>query len=229
MNQEEKTAPRLERLRPKDTRDIASRSAAYSRLVARLRWILPALVLTGLAALMLWPRLDGGGIAGPVVQSMPDLMVQNLRLTGLDKKNQAYSLTAARALQATADGQKGAVDLEKPEAEMALTGGAWLAGRAQKGRLDQSKKALWLGGAVEFFHDAGNRLTSDEVFIDINQETAWGEKPVLIQGPFGEIRGQGFRLLDGGRIFVVKGYATARLDLRALQGDKPSGKDSPSR
>lgn len=226
----EKEKGRLSGLRPRDTREARSRSLAYSRFVGVLRWVLPLLVVCGLAALTIWPIIKERQLATLVIETVPNLMVEHLHLTGRDENNQAYSLTAKRALQAEEPANKNLVDLEKPEAEISLNDGAWLAGHAAYGRLDQATEKLWLGGKVEFFHDQGYSFLSDEAYVDMEKKAAWGEKPVLIQGGFGEIRGSGFRFLDGGNALVVTGPATAKLDLQHLEGsDKPSGKNSTSR
>lgn len=230
MNQSVETGTRLGRLRPKDTAKAKQSGAAYSRAVGILRWVLPSLVLAGLVGLTLWPMISARHLATALVEQVPNLMVDKLHLTGLDSRNQAYSLTAVRALQAKDAKNKNTVDLEKPEAEISLQDGAWLAGKSVYGRLDQTEQKLWLGGTVEFFHDRGYRFISDEAYVDIQKNTAWGGKPVLIQGPFGEVRGEGFRLLEGGKVFLVLGPATARLDLQRRGGsDKPSGNKSTSR
>jgi hypothetical protein len=66
---------------------------------------------------------------------------------------------------------------------------------------------------VQLFHDKGFEFTTDELQADLSERIAWGEKPVLIQGGFGEIRGVGFRLLEGGNVIIVKGPAKALLNL----------------
>ncbi len=226
----EENRKRLVLLRPRDTQKASARSITYSRFVGILRWVLPLFALAGLISLMLWPMIRAHKLSSIVVEAVPNLMVDKLRLTGLDERNRAYSLTATRALQATGTDDRNIVDLEQPEAEIALEGGSWLAGRATKGRLNQAERKLWLGGGAEFFHDDGYRFLSDEVQVDWARSVAWGEKPVLIQGPFGEVRGEGFRILDGGKVLVVTGKATARLDLqRPSRSGKLSGKDSTSR
>lgn len=208
------TAARLGHLRPRDTRDVRNRSAAYTRMVGFLRWFLPLMVVLTLVGLSVFPMLSSQDIAALAVQHVPNLMVEHLHLTGRDERNQAYSLTAARALQAKDAPNANTVDLVRPEAEITLDGGNWIAGQAAQGRFDQTDKTLWLGGKVEFFHDKGYRIISDEMRVDMEKKAAWSEKPVLIQGSFGEIRGQGFRLLNAGEVFVVTGHATAKLDLQ---------------
>lgn len=206
--------------RPRDTRHARAQSAAYSRTVGVLRWALPLAAFFVLAALVAWPMLRSNKIAAVVAEAIPNLVVENLHLTGLDANNQPYSLTAARALQA--GGAKDLVDLEKPQGDIQLNSGSWLAGKAQLGRLDQATKRLWLGGDVKVFHDQGYEFTTSEAQIDLSKNAAWGEKPVLIQGAFGEIRGEGFRILDKGNVVVIQGHATALLNLQAKpSSDKP--------
>lgn len=226
MTQEEKAAasspkPRLGGLKPKDTREAAAKSAAYSRAVGRLRWLLPALALVALGLLFIWPYWNAHKISITMVDDVPNLMLENLNLTGLDAKNQPYSLTAERALQA--QNTRDLVDLQAPKGEITLESGAWLSGRAQQGRLNQAEKKLWLGGSVELFHDGGYRFLSDEMQVDMAHSLAWGNQPVVIQGNFGEIYGTGFRLLNEGETLVIKGPASAKLYLHPDQGaDKPN-------
>lgn len=221
---------RLSRLHLRDTKLNSMRGEAYTKLVGLLRWALPFFVFAGLASLIIWPMIRAHKLSSMIVERVPNLMVDKLHLTGIDAQSHPYSLTAKRAFQAGRENSQSLVDLELPEAEISLKDGVWLAGKAAQGRLDQASKKLWLGGEVEFFHDEGYRFLSDEANIDWAQSLAWGEKPVLIQGSFGEIRGQGFRVLDGGKTLIVIGPATARLDLQPSTGSgKVSGKKPAAR
>jgi lipopolysaccharide export system protein LptC len=203
---------RLGRLGPRDISQAALESASYSRRVGFLRWMLPLLVIGGLAFLFLWPQLKRVGVTEMVVQNVPNLMVEKVNLTGLDAKKQPYALTADRALQA--GNLKNVIDLEKPKGELSLKGGGWISGGALQGRFDQKTEKLWLGGAVEFFHDDGYRFLADELFVDMKKNLLWSEKPVLFQGSFGEVHGKAFRALEGGAVLVFKGPAKARLRIK---------------
>ena len=217
----------LSKLRPRDTHHAKASSAGYTRFVGVLRWVLPTLIVIAMAVLILWPRWGDNTLSLTVENNVPNLMIEKLNLSGLDSKNQPYTLTADRALQAA--NTKNLVDLQKPKGELALEDGTWLAGHADYGRLDQSSKKLWLGGNVELFHDKGYRFSSSEMNVDMTQSAAWGEQPVVIQGGFGEIHGEGFRLLEGGKIMVITGKSSARLNLRSGAGSgKPdAGPDKP--
>lgn len=148
-------------------------------------------------------------------------MIENLHMNGLDEKGEPYSLTATRALQST--DSKNIIDLVKPLGELTLKSGTWLAGKAEQGRFDQNTDKLWLGGDVEFFHDGGYQFTTSDAQFDLKNNLAWGERPVVIQGAFGVIHGQGFRILSGGKVVIVTGHSTATLNLRNAQpSDKPA-------
>jgi len=182
---------------------------------------LPLMALVLLSALILWPMVAPNKIAKTVMKNIPDLVIQNLHFNGLDSKNQPYSLIAAKATKPS--GTTDIYDLDKPQGEITLDSGAWLAGKADYGRFDQATKRLWLGGNVQLFHDKGYQFTTDEAQVNLTDHFAWGEKPVLIQGDFGVIRGQGFRLLDQGTVMVVTGPAHASLNLHGKDSsDKPT-------
>ncbi len=207
-------------LRPQETQRQA-KARRSPRYILFLRYILPASALLVLILLTLWPLMNPGTVASVVSRAMPDLVIQNLHFTGLDSRNQPYSLSAAKATRP--GGFQNIFDLERPEGELTTDAGAWIAGKSQHGRLDQAHRRLWLGGDVQLFHDRGYQFTTDEAQIDLKDYVAWGEKPVLIQGDFGEIRGQGFRVLDSGDVVVVLGPASARLNLHAgVASDKPT-------
>ena len=214
-------------MRPRDTRKAVARSGTYSRFVSVLRWVLPLSALGSLVVLVAWPLVQAQKWSGAVSAIIPNLVVEKLHFTGLDAKEQPFSLDAAKALQ-TAN-TKNVIDLEKPQGEIALNNGAWVAGRANYGRFDQTSHRLWLGGDVQLYHDQGYAFATNEAQVDLTKNIAWGEKPVIIHGAFGEIHGEGFRLLDGGSSFIVTGHATAHLNLRTLSpSDKPSvGQTAP--
>jgi lipopolysaccharide export system protein LptC len=194
---------------------------APRRFAALMRIVLPGVALIVFAALVIWPFVNPDRIMAVVMQNIPDLVVKNLHFTGIDANNQPYSLSAAKATRPS--GTQNVYDLDGPEGEIALDNGAWLTGKAQHGRFNQDTRSLWLAGHVQLFHDNGYQFTSDEAQVDLKGYNAWGQKPVLIQGSFGEITGQGFRLLDSGGIMVIKGPAKAVLNLQDGQAsDKPA-------
>lgn len=211
---------RLGFLRPRDSLR-AAKARGKGPLRTRLLVILPALSAVALLGLVIWPMVTSEKILTKVLKEVPDIVIENLNLTDSDSKNQPYSISAAKATRP--NGVQNIFDLERPQGEITLQEGAWVAAKSLYGRYDKDKNLLWLGGDVQIFHDKGFQFTTDELQADLNDHSAWGEKPVLIQGGFGEIRGKGFRLLDGGKVIVVNGPGTALLNLHGSEAsDKPA-------
>lgn len=219
---------RLGGLKMRPARETAEQSAAYSKIVGQLRWFLPALVGFSLLGVFLWPLWRFQDVADKALQALPNLVVEKLNLTGTDGAGRSYVLTADRAFQSGS--LKNTLELENPQGEIALAADGWLMGRAQKGRIQQEQKKVWLGGAVELFHHKGAAFVSEEINLDLQKNEAWGEKSVSFQGDFGKIEGSGFRVLKAGDQVLILGPARAKLRLHSLSGaDKPSVNDSSSR
>jgi lipopolysaccharide export system protein LptC len=196
----------------RDTQKAVRTSGLYTHVVSHLRWILPLSVVAVLAALVVWPMMGARQLEQIEEKSAPNLVIENLRLSGMDAKNEPYKLMAEKALQIPET--KGLFDLDRPKGELATSGGAWIAGQALHGRFDQNSKKLWLGGEVELFHDNGTQFQTSEAQVDLNKNAAWGERPVVIHGSFGEIHGQGFKMFNGGKVLVVTGQSKAVLHMR---------------
>ncbi|MDD3288836.1 MAG: LPS export ABC transporter periplasmic protein LptC [Alphaproteobacteria bacterium] len=209
-------------IRMRDTSRAIADTGSYSQLIGKLRWILPVVVLGVFAVLFIWPMVRSHSLTSVVSKAIPNLVIENLRLTGRSAGDEPYMLMAKKALQVPLS--KSVMDLDKPEGDITLSGGAWMAGKADYGRYDQNNKLLWLGGGVQFFHDNGYQFNTSEANFDINRNNAWGSQPVLIQGNFGEITGDGFRMLDGGKVVVITGHAKALLN---LQPSSSSGTKGP--
>jgi lipopolysaccharide export system protein LptC len=203
---------RLDFIRPRFTKRILTeRQGRMAYFVHRLRIWLPLLAVTIILLLFLWPVLVPNFKFSDVAKNVPDLAIDNLRFTGVDEKNQPYSLLAAQATKPST--LQGIFDLTKPEGEITLQNGTWIDSKADFGRYDEKGKKLWLGGNVRIFHDNGTQLTADEALINLDTHEAWGNKNVLIQGAFGTIRGAGFRFLDSGHTMIINGPAKAVLSL----------------
>lgn len=213
---------RLDFLRPRNSAR-ATKARHKRSYIGRLLIILPVLSGIVLLALLLWPFINPDKILTKALDKVPDIVIENLNFTDRDSNDQPYSISAAKATRPS--GTANIFDLERPQGEITLTSGSWVALKSIYGRYDKDKNLLWLGGDVQIFHDKGFQFTTDELQANLDERMAWGEKPVLIQGDFGEVRGIGFRLLNSGKVIVVKGPATALLN---LQGGKPSDKpDEP--
>ena len=114
----------------------------------------------------------------------------NPRFESLDRKQQPVTITAERAVQGEED--EDLLILEKPVADIGLEGGAWLAITAQVGTYKEEGQRLMLNGNVTLFHDLGYQMETQELSIDLANNSAVSKTDVYIQGPAGTIRAKGF-------------------------------------
>jgi len=222
-----KSSPgRLNFISPRETARIQkAREGRMAVFVRKLRLWLPLAAAGVILLLFLWPAFLPNFKMSNIAKNIPDLVIDNLHYTGMDNKNEPYSLLSAQATRPA--NLHGIYDLTKPEGEITLQSGAWLDGRADYGRYDEINKKLWLGGDVQIFHNKGYQVTTDEAQVNLDTDDAWGQKAVLIQGAFGTIRGVGFRFLDSGHTVIILGPAKAVLSLHASQAsDKPVAKEN---
>lgn len=215
MSQKPKAPPtphgRLDFIRPRVTKRIQrAREGRMAHIVKRLRIWLPAIAVVVVVSLLIWPTLLPDFQLKDITKNVPDLVIDNLHYSGVDNKNQPYSLVAAQATKPSS--LQGIYDLVKPEGDITLKNGRWLDSKANYGRYDEAHKKLWLGGNVQIFRDDGYQMTTNEAQVNLNTNEAWGDKDVLIQGAMGTIRGTGFRFMNGGHI-IIRGPAKANLRL----------------
>jgi lipopolysaccharide export system protein LptC len=187
-----------------------------------VRWtkrLLPALALTLLAAVVFWPEIDGGDDHSRMSFRRTDqpraeaLRVMDPRYQGVDDLNRPFTITAAAAQQ---PGSEQVLDLDEPRADMTLSDGAWVFVQARQGRFDRPANHLDLSGEVTIYHDSGIMLRTDSAAVQIDAGSASGDAPVAIQGGFGTLTAEGFRLTEGGEVILFTGRAHA-----VLEGGRP--------
>ncbi len=196
------------------TRARPKYSAHYSRFVHAMKWLLPAVAAVLILAIMAWPYLRTDDLrfrisfAALTADQTEDPSMVNPRYLGIDNDNQAYSVTAdlARKL-ATGALTSGplAVELEMPKADITLKDGTWLVLTAENGVYKRDAQTLDLVGAVNLFHDSGYEFRTSRARIDLEKGRAVGDQAVHGQGPFGDLKAEGFDLLDKGKTIVFTG------------------------
>jgi len=197
-----------------------SRSRAYTRFLTILKFLLPTVAIALVAVVVFWshlrPSVDRFRLGSAVFREFEDdehAMI-HARYVGVDRKGQPFSITSETVSYIDPDGTK--MQLETPEADITLTGGAWVVVTADSGLYDRDGGSLELTGAVNMFHDDGYQFRTTEAIIDLEAGTALGSKPVEAQGPFGEISAEGFMVLDEGDTVLFEGQAKMRVYPGAL-------------
>jgi lipopolysaccharide export system protein LptC len=201
-------------------RRLARAGGGYSHFVKFMKVVLPLLAFGIIGLLAAWPRIQGGDQSGTRRDS-GELEMMRALYVGTDTQNRPFSLTADRAVQSTTE--PGVLDLVRPQGELTLQDGTWIAVKADRGRYNDKTGKLLLLGNANLFHDKGYEFKSDEAHIDVRAGNAWGDLPVTGQGPFGEIFSRGFRLFDSGATIVFNGPAHLDLAAGLTESGGPAG------
>lgn len=184
----------------------------YSKYVRGLKVVLPSTAAIVVVLVLAWPQLHlQDRLPDPESlrirpQDAADLTVLGVRYAGTDSQDRPFTVTAASTRQARDDADR--VALEKPEADMTLTGGRRIALQAEQGVFDRETSRLDLSGAVRFLHDDGYELRTDQAQIDFRDGLAQGDGPVVADGPVAKARADGFKVLDRGRTVLFTGKAS---------------------
>ena len=190
---------------------VAPAGRRYTRFVGFMKVFLPLLASVIVAALAIWPMLreDGEPVVAELEKQPDVLQVTGPLLVGTDLNNRPYSIAATRAQQ----GPEGPhiVELSDPEGTLTGRDGTVLSLLAKSGRYDRDAERLFLEGDVRIWRDDGHSFATDEVYIDMDGHRAWGDRPVLADGPAGQIRGEGFRIEDEGATVIFTGPSRAIL------------------
>lgn len=182
----------------------------YSRFVAWTKVLLPFFALGLIALVIAWPRLKSDntfrlGFASVSLSGEADPGMDNARYMGTDENRKPYSVTADLA-RIVSDGG-GVVDLDLPKADLTLEDGTWLVLTANTGRYERKGATLNLQGGVNLFHDTGYEITTEQLLVSLNAGAAEGHTPLSGHGPFGELKAEGIKLIDKGRVIYFTGPA----------------------
>lgn len=203
-------------------------SAGHTRIVRGLKLVLSLTAAALVTLLIAWPQLQDSGKHDELPSVRPEeasnVRIRNARYVGSDEKDRPYSVSAEVTRQSPTDPHR--LELEKPEADITLRDGAWLALQAEKGFFDRNRNTLSLSGGVQLFHDQGYQVRADAADVDLKHGVASGAGDVVAQGPAGLLTGAGFRVEGSGDTIVVTGPARLEFkpgatdDLKRMAGGK---------
>jgi lipopolysaccharide export system protein LptC len=193
----------------------------YSRLVAVLKRVLPAIGLILLLLVAVWPRLgtllESVRLAFPAIdlREARELRMVGPRYAGIDRLNRPYLVTAAIGRQVP--NRDDLMSLEQPRAQMTVHAGASIVVTAATGVYQSQAQLLDLFDDVNLIHENGTRFKTQSAHVDVSSNNAEGHDPVDGHGPSGDITAQGFRILDKGDTIIFTGRSNL-----LLKGTKPS-------
>jgi lipopolysaccharide export system protein LptC len=191
------------------TREIGHTVRTYSRFVTMMKVLLPVIALVLIVLVVAWPYLKINdarfniGFTALKVGNVEDPAMINPRFQGADKDRQTFSITADIAKNLLKGGKS--VELEMPKADISLEDGSWLVLTAKNGIYVRQDETLTLNDQVNLFHDSGYEFRTESAVIDLTKGTASGTASVAGQGPFGNLKAEGFHLVDKGKTIYFIG------------------------
>ncbi len=197
----------------------------HSRRVALLKRVLPAIGLALLLLIAVWPRLaplwERMRLAFPAIdlREARELRMIAPRYAGTDRLGRPFVVTAAVGLQVP--DRQDLMSLQAPRADMKTHRGADVVVTAATGIYQSQTQLLDLFGEVTLVHQNGTRFVTDTARVDVANNAAEGSDPVAGHGPSGDLKAEGFRILDKGDTIVF----TGKSDM-LLRGAKPGTEKS---
>jgi LPS export ABC transporter protein LptC len=189
-----------------------------------LRYVLLALALVAVVAIVLWPELGAGPGRVQVTTAPVDQQITtdkdtalDARFTGIDRYGRPFVVTSPRA--ESADPEKGILNLVEPKSAMTLEDGRQVRLTADRGIYNPTSKVVDLFGNVVFIDDKGYRVETSEASIMLNEATVTSPQASLGTAPFGRVDGTGFVMTGGGDHVLVHG--PARMLITSTQGTLP--------
>ena len=198
----------------------------HSSFVGAMKIVLPAIAIAIVILVIAWPQFRNHeegfhiGIANISPEDVQNLRMIKPRYQGTDRRGEPFTVTANSATKTSPTSD--VVTLEHPMADITITSGNWIALRANYGVYREQDQQLDLIGSVNLFHDDGYEFDTLAAHVNLANNTADGDDPVHGQGPFGDIRSEGFRILDKGERVLFTGKAHLLLRPRAEAGSGAS-------
>ncbi|MGF1463098.1 MAG: LPS export ABC transporter periplasmic protein LptC [Maricaulaceae bacterium] len=179
---------------------------ARSDMVRRLRLVL--LSAAGLAGVSIIGVIVSFALGGgdPVIEDPQErTRLVKPRFTGSDEDGRPYVLVAETAQTDQEDASK--TVLSDPALDFSADGTEGGLVTAPVGRFDPESRELEMLENVVFERADGLTLRSTQALIEVAENRVNGDAPVRVEGEFGTIDAQGFRIEDGGNRVVFKGRA----------------------
>jgi len=200
---------RLERLSQHTRAHPVHYNAHYSKLVRRLRFMLPIVALMIIGLLFAWPNMQDQNIptieneAKKTLSGRKELL--NPVFESVDSKNQPYKVIAKRAIQGETD--ENLIMLEQPTGKVTIQSGEILDVIAINGAYRQDIHRLFLKGAVELVYGDQYKLETEELDIDMKQSQAWSKHNVRATGSIGVLTAAGLEARNNEGLLIFTGPA----------------------
>ena len=188
-----------------------------SRLIAALRRIFVASAGASFASVFVFMALFAveGGFNRSYYSAAEPLRMINPRFIGRTERGGPYQITAETAERAR--GENEPIELVAP-VYRTETGTVMLAPR---GVYDEGGRKLVFQGDVLFADRGGNRFTTPNMMVDLEQGALVGQGGVTGAGPLGVVRADAYELREGDRALVLRGGVRGQIPDRNQEPSTP--------
>ena len=153
----------------------------------------------------------------PVIANPDQVTSRNSTLSGVDRDNQPYEVTAARAWQDTDRSE--ILHLEDVSGKFRKSTGEKYDVAAKEARYDTKLKELELTGNVVITEL--NRFTArmDQAHVAVAEKRLTADVPVLVEFSEGTVRANAIEIVNNGADIVFSGSVKAHLDMSPATGE----------
>jgi lipopolysaccharide export system protein LptC len=202
----------------------------YSRRVALLKVALPAIGVSLLLLVVVWPRLaplfDHFRFAAIDLREARELRMINPRYVGTDRDGRPVVITGAVGRQVP--DRNDVVSLDQPVANLQSHSGAKIVVTSDTGVYQTQTQYVDMFGKVTVSHENGSTFVTTGGRLDAANDAAEGHNPVEGHGPQGDVTGEGFQIIDKGTIVIFTGKSTLLLKSAKQQDAPPAPTDVPA-
>lgn len=181
---------------------------SYSLFVGFMKLALPAIGIGLLLLIVIWPQfMQEGRLAIESLevteQDLTSRKMLNPRYESYDSDERPFNITADLAEQ---DPQRNAlINLTAPKARLQMDSGKWVSVDAPKGTYNEKNEIIRLDGGVNLLHDDGMTIDTQKAMVDVKNGVAESNTATTGVSDKGTLEGEGFRIVDEGRVIILKG------------------------
>jgi lipopolysaccharide export system protein LptC len=188
--------------------DAFERAARHSTLVRRLKYILPALALCGVAVFWGTARIIPGDMASLVAVAGIDeksnsVVMQAPHISGFEGTRRAYDVKAGSAVQSLDDPK--VVTFKQIDGRFGLDANGTATVTAATGVYNGNNNTLALTEGISMTTTSGYAARFNDAAIDLAKGTLSTEKPIQLTASEGSLRANSIEVLDRGKRVIFRG------------------------
>ena len=195
----------------------------YSRRVALLKLALPAIGVSLLLLVVVWPRVaplfDRLRFQAIDLREARELRMINPRYAGTDRDGHPVVITAAVGRQLPQ--RDDVMSLDQPVAHLQSHSGATIVVTSESGVYQTQTQFLDMFGKVTVTHENGSKFVTTSARLDAANDAAEGHEPVEGTGRRATSPLQGFQIIDKGDIVIFTGTSNLLLNSTKQQNPAP--------